>query len=53
MLAMAPMAAMPEANANAACATFDRRQVALERRARRILRARVLVALVRPSSSCT
>ena len=46
MVATAPIAAMPDANANAARAAFDRRDVALERRARRVLRARVLEALV-------
>ena len=40
------MAAMPEANAKARLASLDRREVALERRARRILRARVLESLV-------
>ena len=37
---------MPDANANAALPAFDRREVGLERQARRVLRARVLEALV-------
>ena len=43
---MAPIAAMPDANAKPGLAAFDRRQVALERHARRVLRAAVLEALV-------
>ena len=43
---MALIADMPDANANARAAAFDRREIGFERRARRILRARVLEALV-------
>ena len=43
---MALIADMPEANANARPAALDRREVGFERRARRVLRARVLEALV-------
>ena len=43
---IASIAAMPEANANAGLAALDRREVRFERGARRVLRARVLEALV-------
>ena len=47
---MASIAAMPEANANAAVPRFDRRDVALERHARRVLRAPVFEPLVLPEA---
>ena len=43
---MASIAAMPDANANAGGAALDRREVGLERHARRVLRAAVLEPLV-------
>ena len=46
MHVIAPIAAIPEANAHAACAALDGRDVGFERRARRVLRPRVLVTFV-------